>query len=125
MKWFNSMTLCPSPSLIGVVHPLGHCFLFLVSDTGYFDTSRSSVVNREMVSCYTDQYVPGEAQYTDDHVPVRNEGYKPRLCVLCQQYKVTTKSGWGAYSRFKCKVCDVSLCIGKRNCFRHFHEKQF
>lgn len=93
---------------------------FFVSDTGYFE-SGLSVID---VTDYREQTAMSEDKYAD-HIPVRNEGYKPRLCVLCQQYKVTTKSGWLAYSRFKCKVCDVSLCIGKRNCFRHFHEKQF
>lgn len=55
------------------------------------------------------------------HDVVRNEGNKPRLCVLCKFYKRKTKSGWKAYSRFHCNTCQVNLCKGDRDCFKVYH----
>jgi len=56
-----------------------------------------------------------------EHRPVRNEGYKPKLCVYCQKMRRKTKAGWLVYSRFSCQFCDVALCTGQRNCFRMYH----
>ena len=55
------------------------------------------------------------------HEIVRNESNKPRLCYLCKINNTKTKSGWKAYSRFHCKICQINLCIGERDCFKVFH----
>lgn len=57
------------------------------------------------------------------HVPLRNIGNKPRLCALCQMNKVKTRSGWKAYTRFHCAVCEINLCTGERGCFVTYHKK--
>lgn len=56
------------------------------------------------------------------HRPIKTEGYKTKLCLLCQINKTRTKSGWLASSRYRCDTCNVPLCTGKRDCFTAYHQ---
>ena len=53
------------------------------------------------------------------HIPVFVGGN--RSCLFCSKNKVRTKNGWYVYSSYKCGLCDVILCTGRRNCFQLYH----
>jgi len=78
---------------------------------------------------YSDNITPrpslwmGQVDDDQNHIPVRNELNKPRLCLLCQAGKVKTRSGWKVYSRFHCNTCQVPLCTGQRDCFGIYHQE--
>lgn len=60
------------------------------------------------------------------HKIIPNEGHKQKKCKQCQRSKRKTKSGWQVASRFRCEICNVSLCrddSSKRGCFRQYHEE--
>lgn len=57
-----------------------------------------------------------------NHRPVRMPGKNNyKVCSLCYSNKIRTKSGYYVYSYYKCSVCDVPLCIGRRKCFLEYH----
>lgn len=61
---------------------------------------------------------------TDDggaHKLVHNDAKKHKPCGYCVMNKIKTKSGWYAYTTYKCDVCEVPLCRGKRDCFNLYH----
>ncbi|XP_033752959.1 uncharacterized protein LOC117336493 isoform X9 [Pecten maximus] len=57
-----------------------------------------------------------------DHKLVYTIDKKYKPCVFCQINKKKTKSGWYAYSYYKCDVCDIPLCKGSRDCFHLYHK---
>ncbi|XP_060086277.1 uncharacterized protein LOC132565629 isoform X7 [Ylistrum balloti] len=67
----------------------------------------------------------GESHNTgpySDHKLVYTIDKKYKPCVFCQINKKKTKSGWYAYSYYKCDVCDIPLCKGSRDCFNQYHK---
>lgn len=66
------------------------------------------------------RYNHEESPYKDHKIVYTiDKKYKP--CVFCQINKKKTKSGWYAYSYYKCDVCDIPLCKGTRDCFNRYH----
>ncbi|XP_069132885.1 uncharacterized protein [Argopecten irradians] len=57
-----------------------------------------------------------------DHKLVYTIDKKYKPCVFCQINKKKTKSGWYAYSYYKCDKCDIPLCKGSRDCFHQYHK---
>ncbi|VDI07807.1 Hypothetical predicted protein [Mytilus galloprovincialis] len=59
-----------------------------------------------------------------NHKPIRMPGKNNyKVCSLCYRNKIRTKSGYYVYSYYKCSVCDVPLCIGRRKCFLEYHKE--
>ena len=59
-----------------------------------------------------------------NHKPIRMPGKNNyKVCSLCYRNKIRTKSGYYVYSYYKCSVCDVPLCIGRRKCFLEYHRE--
>ncbi|XP_060086288.1 uncharacterized protein LOC132565634 isoform X5 [Ylistrum balloti] len=56
------------------------------------------------------------------HTIAPNPEGKTRSCVYCKIYRNKTDCGWHVKSRYHCKVCEVPLCSGKRDCYNKFHQ---
>ena len=48
------------------------------------------------------------------HQPIRVHGTR-RRCALCSTKKKEFRTSW------RCSVCEVPLCLGKKNCFNKYH----
>lgn len=57
------------------------------------------------------------------HVPVNMMGVR-KGCVYCQLTKSKTRSGYWVYTRYRCKECEVPLCMpsAERDCFQLYHK---
>ncbi|XP_021368230.1 uncharacterized protein LOC110459972 isoform X3 [Mizuhopecten yessoensis] len=56
------------------------------------------------------------------HTIAPNPEGKTRSCVYCKIFRNKTDCGWHVKSRYHCKVCEVPLCSGKRDCYNRFHQ---
>lgn len=59
---------------------------------------------------------------TTDLVHVPTATRTTRRCCYCRDRKVLTANGSNIYSTYRCEMCDVTLCNGKRNCFEVYHK---
>lgn len=57
------------------------------------------------------------------HIPINMMGVR-KGCVYCQLTKSKTRSGYWVYTRYKCKECEVPLCMpsAERDCFQLYHK---
>lgn len=56
------------------------------------------------------------------HMIAPNSEGKTRTCVYCKIKGNKTDCGWHIKSRYHCKICEVPLCSGKRDCYNKFHQ---
>lgn len=76
--------------------------------------------NPEIKYLYTG-YTQPVAKSTDRvHIPTATRS--TRLCSYCREHRVLTANGCKIYSTYRCDLCDVTLCNGKRNCFEIYHK---